>query len=87
MSPERDKSKLLGPCLTLVAGLCWLFVAFLRFDSGHGGLLSHNGGVLLPSVTGLLFLASAILRFRDWLPRQGGEAQSAVTTLFGSKRL
>jgi hypothetical protein len=75
MSPARNRSKLVGPCLNLVAGLLWLFVAFLRFDR-LSGLHSRDGEGLLPCVAGLLFLVSAALGFRNWMRGHDGEVQS-----------
>jgi hypothetical protein len=72
MSSARDRWKLFGPCLNLIAGLCWLFVALMRFD-GLGGLHSRGGTVLLPSVAGASLLISATLGFRNWMRKRHAE--------------
>jgi len=72
MPVERDNSKLVAPCLYLVAGLLQLSVALLDVLTVHhlpeyrGGIHSRGVQLLLHSTAGFSFLIGAAFGFRAW---------------------
>jgi hypothetical protein len=77
MSSGERQRKLAVPCINLLAGVGWAVVAVGNFSR-------HNGRVLLPLVTGLLFLVSAAWGGLRAVRDRSDDPEPPKSTIFGS---